>query len=121
MTDFDNCAVRLIDLPPSVGGFVTESPDGFQNIYINARHGLNAQHESFRHELTHIDNDDLHSVEDIRTVEARANGTPQALRSIPCLIRAADLPRPQRRPVKLTPHQAAVLLRAVNDLGKFTS
>lgn len=117
MIDRDNCAVRLIDLPPSVGGFVTESPDGFQNIYINARHGLNAQRASCRHELTHIDNDDLHSADDIRTIEARADGTPPALRSIPRLIRAADLPR--RRPVNLTSHQAAVLLRAVTDLDKF--
>ena len=63
--------VRLVDLPCSVGGFITESPDGHLNIYINARRSYEAQLESFRHEYDHMINDDLNSDEDIQTVERR--------------------------------------------------
>ena len=43
MIDRDEYTVRLLDLPEGVGGFVTESPDGFLNIYINARHSWHGQ------------------------------------------------------------------------------
>ena len=33
MIDRDEYAVRLVDLPVGVGGFITESSDGFLNIY----------------------------------------------------------------------------------------
>ena len=117
----DDCTVRLIDLPEAVGAILAVDEDGHNNVYVNARWGYNGQRRAYKHEMKHIVNDDMNNADDIRTVEARADGTPPALRSIPRLIRAADLPRPQRRPVKLTHRQAAVLLRAVNDLDKFTS
>ena len=75
MIDRDEYAVRVMDLPVSVGGLVTESPDGFLNIYINARHTFAKQKKSFRHELTHGENDDLHSAEPLAVIEARADGT----------------------------------------------
>ena len=67
----DEYVVRLIDLPVSVGGFITESPDGFANIYLNARHGDQGRHRAFRHEIDHAENDDLHSTEPVEVIEAR--------------------------------------------------
>lgn len=118
MIDRDEYAVRVMDLPVSVGGFVTESPDGFLNIYINARHGWRGQRKSFRHELTHADNDDLHSSEPLAVIEARADGTDVRLKAIPHLMRARDLlpPPPKPEPPRLTPRQLAVIRRALADL-----
>ena len=103
----DNAIVRLIDLPPGIGGAIMEDEDGFVSIYINSRHGYDAQLDDLDHELTHVLNDDLHNDDDIRTIEARANQKPSPLGkvsalaltdevaakllSIPNLIRARDL------------------------------
>lgn len=129
MIDRDEYAVRVMDLPVSVGGFVTESPDGFLNIYINARHSWHGQRRSFRHELRHAEEDDLHSDEPLAIIEARADGTDVRLKAIPNLMRARDLisksPPPMGRVAEgrerspapsLTPHQLAVIRRALADL-----
>lgn len=121
MISRDEYAVRVMDLPVSVGGFVTESPDGFLNIYINARHTSAKQRRSFDHELTHGENDDLHSQEPLAVIEARADGADVRLKAIPHLMRARDLlpPPPKSEPPKLTPHQLAVIRRALADLDNF--
>ena len=121
MISRDEYAVRVMDLPVSVGGFVTESPDGFLNIYINARHTSAKQRRSFDHELTHGENDDLHSDEPLAVIEARADGTDIRLKAIPHLMRARDLlpPPPKPEPPKLTPRQLAVIRRALADLDNF--
>lgn len=121
MISRDEYAVRVMDLPVSVGGFVTESPDGFLNIYINARHTFAKQRRSFRHEMTHGENDDLHSQEPLAVIEARADGTDVRLKAIPHLMRARDLlpPPPKPEPPKLTPRQLAVIRRALADLDNF--
>ena len=112
MIDRDEYAVRVMDLPVSVGGFVTESPDGFLNIYINARHGWRGQRRSFRHELRHAEDDDLRSSEPLDVIEARADQKPSPggeggrrpgevpvrLSTIPHLMRARDL-LPKRLPM----------------------
>lgn len=122
MIDRDEYTVRLLDLPESVGGFVTESPDGFLNIYLNARHGWHGQRKSFRHELRHADADDLRSDEPLAVIEARADGTGGRLRAIPNLMKARDLipkPRPKPQPVSrpaLSPRQLAVLRKAIAEL-----
>lgn len=104
--------VRLIDMPVRAGGMISESPDGHLNIYINARHSYKKQRKSFKHELNHAENDDLHSDEDIQTIEARADGLPETLRGIPHLFRASDLlprtfdpepVRPKRKKLHLPP------------------
>jgi hypothetical protein len=138
MISRDEYAVRLLDLPESVGGFVTESPDGFLNIYINARHGWHGQRRSFRHELRHAEEDDLHSDEPLAVIEARADGTDVRLKAIPHLMRARDLlpslpplgkvapaqpvtdevPRPSPPPPSLTPRQLAVIRRALAELDE---
>lgn len=131
----DDYAVRLLDLPASVGGFIKESPDGFLNIYINARHGWRGQRRSCRHELRHAENDDLHSTEPLEVIEARADVVDPRLKAIPHLLRARDLlpqslppmgkvARPQAvtdevpAPRPLTPYQARVLLDCITELDR---
>ena len=91
MISRDDYTVRLVDLPAGVGGFITESSDGFLNIYINARHSREGQRRSLRHELRHAEHDDLRSSEPLAVIEARADGADQRLKSIPKLLRARDL------------------------------
>lgn len=146
MIDRDDYTVRLVDdLPASVGGFISESPDGHLNIYINARHGWKGQRRSLRHELRHADADDLRSSEPLAVIEARAAQKPSplgkvarpaagsdevaaSLASIPHLILARDLvpnapPNlPQLTPnspptvPQLTPRQLAIIRRALVEL-----
>jgi hypothetical protein len=141
----DNAIVRLIDLPPGIGGAVMEDENGFISIYINARHGHYAQLDDLDHELAHIEHDDIHNSDPIEVIESRADvhATP---RHLPKLFKASDLLQPStglpkaatppvqgKVPAKkseevvppptiphpvpqLSPHQAAVLLRAISDL-----
>ena len=126
-------------MPEGVGGFITESPDGFLNIYINARHSREGQRRSCRHELRHAENDDLHSTEPLEVIEARADGVDPRLKAIPKLLRARDLipqslplqgkvARPQAvteevvsrpAPQPLTPHQARVLAGCITELDRW--
>ena len=121
MNDRDEYAVRVVDLPTDVGGFITESPDGFRNIYINARHGWTGQRKSFRHELRHAEHDDLRSDEPLEVIEARADGDDIRVKTLPHLMRARDLlpPPPKPEPPKLTPRQLAVIRSALADLDNF--
>ena len=124
----DDAIVRLIDLPPGIGGAVMEDEDGFVSIYVNARHGHYAQLDDLDHEIAHIENDDLHNDDSIEVVEARADGLPSSLKPIPHLMRARDLlpqptdaaaapaPPPSESNPPISPYQATVLLRAINDL-----
>ena len=123
MIDRDDYAVRLIDMPTGVGGFINESPDGYLNIYINARHGWRGRLHSLQHELNHAENDDLHSTEPLAVIEARADGVDPKLKAIPKLVKARDLvpppePVPEPEPPRLTPRQAAVLANCLSDLDR---
>lgn len=132
MIDRDDYAVRLLDMPASVGGFIRESPDGFLNIYINARHSREGQRRSCRHELRHAEHDDLHSTEPLEVIEARADGVDSRLKAIPHLLRARDLPpRSQKLPHRsgevarradrapLSPCQARVLANCITELDRW--
>ena len=142
----DDCTVRVVDLPVDCGGMVSMSSDGHYSIFLNARLSHAAQQKKFNHEIAHIENDDFNNDDDIRTVEARADGLPSPLKSIPHLMRASDLlplsqslPQAAKPPVQgvrshalgrkvaersevgrdrspISPHQAAVLVHAINDL-----
>ena len=123
MIDRDDYTVRLLDLPEGVGGFINEAPDGFLNIYINARHGWRGQLHSLDHELRHAENDDLHSTEPLAVIEDRADGEDPKLKAIPKLVKARDLvpppePVPEPEPPRLTPRQAAVLVNCLSDLDR---
>lgn len=69
----ENCAVRLIDLEPGIGGLIAVGEDGFVNIYLNARESRDAQERALRHELRHYFRGDLYSDTDIREVERLAD------------------------------------------------
>lgn len=123
MIDRDEYAVRLLDLPEGVGGFINEAPDGFLNIYINARHGWRGQLHSLDHELRHAENDDLHSTETLAVIEARADGEDPKLKAIPKLVKARDLlpppkPAPRAEPPRLTPRQTTVVMTAISELDR---
>jgi hypothetical protein len=142
----DDVIVRLIDLPPGIGGAIMEDEDGIYNVYINARHGHYAQLDDLDHELAHIEHDDLHNNDPIEVIESRADAHATGSRRLPRLFKASDLlpPSPSlhqaaRPPVQgkvppkgaeevvphspifnpatqFSPHQTAVLLRAISKL-----
>lgn len=127
----DDAIVRLIDLPPGIGGAVMEDENGTYNIYINSRHGHYAQLDDLDHELAHIEHDDLHNDDPIEVIESRADAHATGSCRRPRLFKASDLlqhttpvaaastpPRSQTNSTapQLSPHQAAVLLRAISDL-----
>jgi len=132
--------VRIVDMPEFMNGMVKYDGDDFANIYVNAHLNEESRRKAADHELTHVVNDDLHNDDPIEVIEARADGLPTPLKSIPRLMRARDLISPSpslpdqkketpvpplteegassvpiRRP-SLSPHQATVLFRAINDL-----
>lgn len=45
--------VRLVDLPPSIHGFIMEDPAGDYNIYIRAGDPEELQRRTLDHELRH--------------------------------------------------------------------
>lgn len=71
-----DCTVRLVDLPVTVRGLVSEDETGWPNVYINARLSREMQREALRHELDHIAEDDLYSTRPIEAVEHRAQKRP---------------------------------------------
>lgn len=71
MTLPDDCIVREVDLPPGVRGLVAMDDEGFLNIYVNARLSHEGRLDALRHEIDHIENDDLTNDQDIRAVESR--------------------------------------------------
>lgn len=125
--------IRIMDMPECLNGMVKYDENDFANIYVNARLNTEGRRKAADHELTHVINDDIHNDDDIRTIEARADGLPFPLKPIPHLMRACDLlpqttnvaaaPAPPRSqshsPVPISPHQAAVMLHAVNDLDNW--
>jgi len=106
--------VRVIDTPDCAHGFVIYDDDDFANVYVNARLNRESQRDAADHEMTHVINDDIHSAEGIRTVEARADGR---RRKLPKLFKARDLlpPKPKPKPT-LTPYQLRILKQAVAEL-----
>lgn len=61
--------VRLVNLPPSIGGIVTPNDDGTFSVYINANRPSERQIASYFHELEHIENDDFYTDKDIKEIE----------------------------------------------------
>ena len=124
--------IRVVDdMPVSSPGFVIYDETGHYNVYLNGRYNHESNMQTVDHELRHILNDDFFSDDDIRTVESRADAHATWSHRLPRLFKASDLlpqtppvaaastpPRSQTNPTahKLSPHQAAVLLRAISDL-----
>lgn len=68
------CSVRLIDLPYKVGGIVAFDADGFASIYLNARWSREQQRKALRHEIRHINNDDIFNGKSIQEIEVEKGG-----------------------------------------------
>lgn len=67
----DDIVVRLLDMPTTVRGFVSPSPDGVYNIYLNARQTFEVQRETYRHEIRHIQRHDMDSRKKITELETK--------------------------------------------------
>lgn len=59
---FNEYTVRLVDLPPSVRGFVFHDDDGSIVIILNSRLTREANGRSYFHELRHIQRGDLENL-----------------------------------------------------------
>lgn len=56
---FEDVPVVLVDLPPSVCGFVCLGSDYNPCIIINSRLSVEQQKKTWRHEMNHIINGDM--------------------------------------------------------------
>ena len=61
--------VRVVDLPPAVGGMVTVNEDGTFSVYINARNSEEKQKKSLAHEVKHITDEDFYSGKSVDEIE----------------------------------------------------
>ena len=61
--------VRVLDLPPRVGGFCSPNEDGTYNVYLNSRKDRDHNIDSYFHEVDHIEDDDFWNDESIEEVE----------------------------------------------------
>ena len=127
--------IRVMDMPECLNGMVKYDENDFANVYVNAKLNAEARQKAADHELTHVINDDIHNSDPIEVIESRADGH-STQRHLPKLFKASDLlpsaqlphrsgevaersevDRAPRSPApQLSPHQAAVLLRAISDL-----
>lgn len=55
--------------PYAIKGLVTVNEDSTYSIYLNKRYPLSVLQKTFRHEVSHIEHEDLHNNEPIRKVE----------------------------------------------------
>ena len=134
------------DMPIASPGFVIYDETGHCNVYLNGRYNHESNMQTADHELRHILNDDFFNSDPIEVIESRADGhaTPRRMPKLfkaSGLLKSntKNLPpvgkvgRPKigsdevssspvppypisRSAPKLSPHQTAVLLRAISDL-----
>lgn len=70
---FDNVIVRTVPLPLSIKGLTMPSNDDYYNVYINANYSFDMMKKTLEHELRHVVHYDFDSIEDIVTIERRAD------------------------------------------------
>lgn len=62
--------VRLVDLPPELGGLVSPNDDGTYNVYLNARRDREHNIDTYCHEVfEHIENNDFQNGKPIEDIE----------------------------------------------------
>lgn len=116
--------IRVVDMPDGSKGLVLVDSEEHANVYVNAHLSHDEQKKAADHEMTHIINDDIHSDDDIDTIEARADGKAEPLKQIPNLMRARDLlpkqePAPPPAPApEMTPRQRRALMDAMTALDR---
>ena len=134
------------DMPVASPGFVIYDETGHCNVYLNGRYNHESNMQTADHELRHILNDDFFNSDPIEVIESRADAHATGSRRLPKLFKASELLQPSQSlpqaatppvqgkvPAKqaeevvppspiphpapqLSPHQAAVLFRAISDL-----
>ena len=66
--------VRYVPFPNSaLDGAIVSCPDGLACIYINTRVCQKRQRQALKHELEHLENDDLYLEETAEAIEDRMN------------------------------------------------
>ena len=71
----DNVREVIQDLPIGIKGFVVEDgAEDFYTIVLNARYSREANIETHKHELKHIEGGDFRSGESADDIEVRAHG-----------------------------------------------
>ena len=64
--------IRQLDgLNSKIKGFVCEDADGIYNIYVNKDHSHEQQMQTVKHELEHIENEDIQSPTPADQLEAK--------------------------------------------------
>lgn len=61
--------VRLVPLPPQVGGLVSPNEDGTFNVYLSEYKSREELIDDYIHEYEHIDNDDFYNGKPIEKIE----------------------------------------------------
>lgn len=74
---YDDCIIRLLDLPCSVKAMTALDEEGCYNIYLNSRLSMEEQQKAARHELAHVRHDDFRNYTDIHTCERIAGACEQ--------------------------------------------
>ena len=72
--DEHQCQVIVTPMPGRVLGTVAAAEDDSYVVLINANKVDAIRKRAYRHELWHIENGDLFSVDDVETIECRAHG-----------------------------------------------
>lgn len=57
------------DLPETIRGLTVANTDGTYTVVLNARHSRETLEKTLLHEVKHIENGDVESVEDIEKIE----------------------------------------------------
>lgn len=70
----DYCIRLTGGLGSKVKGFVCEDADGHYNIYVNKDHTREQQMQTIKHELEHIENEDIESPSPADQLEAQRHG-----------------------------------------------
>ena len=68
----DDVIVRVLPLPMCVEGLISDTPDGYHNIYINSNYSKEMQEKFLRHELAHLENNDFYNTIPIHQAEENA-------------------------------------------------
>lgn len=66
--------VVFMDMPVTVKSFLKLNPDDSATIVINARLSAEDRYKRYLHELEHLVQHDMESIESADTIEARAHG-----------------------------------------------
>lgn len=60
---------EIVNMPNNIQGFISESDDGWYNIYINASLSKDKKESVFNHELKHILSNDINNDLNILAIE----------------------------------------------------